>query len=63
MKILAYILATLAVGAVALTIVVNVYSHTPDNTKARELQQKDIAAERKAIDDFQRSHQNPFKAD
>ncbi|WP_223292167.1 type IV secretion system protein [Defluviicoccus vanus] len=40
MKILAYILATLAVGAVALTIVVNVYSHTPDNTKARELQQK-----------------------
>ncbi len=34
-----------------------------DNRKAIEMQRQDIAAERKAIEDFQRTHPNPFKTE
>ena len=63
MKMMAYILATLAAGVIAVTVAINVYTPAPDNTKARELQRQDIEAERQAIENFQRTHPNPFKAE
>ena len=61
MKMMAYILATLAAGAIAVTVAINVYTPEPDNKKARELQRRDVEAERKEIENFQRTHPNPFK--
>ena len=63
MKMMAYVLATLAAGVIAVTVAINVYTPAPDNIKARELQRQDIDVERQAIENFQRTHPNPFKAE
>lgn len=61
MKIFAIIASVLAAGAIAVTVAINIIG--PDNTKAMEMQRKDIDAERKAITEFQKTHPNPFKVD
>jgi hypothetical protein len=61
MKIIALVASAVAVATIAITVVVTVSG--PDNSKSMEMQRKDIAAERQAIHDFQKTHPNPFKAE
>lgn len=49
MKILAYVLGTLAVGAIAVTVAITMYTPTPDNAKAIEMQKRDVDAMRERI--------------
>ncbi len=49
MKILAYILGTLAIGAVAITVAITVYAPTPDSSRAIEMQKRDVDAMRERI--------------
>jgi hypothetical protein len=49
MKILAYVLGALAIGAMAVTVAINVHTSTPDNSKVIEMQKRDIDAMRERI--------------
>jgi len=53
MKILAYVLGTLAIGAIAVTVAINVHTSMPDNTNAKEMQKRDVDAMRERISSSQ----------
>lgn len=63
MKIIAIVLGVLSAGAIVVTVAINVYTPAPDNSKAMEMQRKDIEAERREIENFQKTHPNPFTKD
>jgi len=63
MKVIAIVLGILSAAAVVVTVAINVYTPSPDNSKAMEMQRKDIENMRRSVEEMQKKHPNPFKTD